>query len=467
MLIRQGFRYRLREKGAHAVLFRRYTGACRFVWNRALAYQIDQRKATGKLPGYSALCAQLPVWKKEMPWLAEMPSQTLQQTLKDLGEAWSRFFENLKKGHRAAPDNLALRRTLKKAGVKLAYPPRFKKRGEKDGMRFPQGFEIDEANARIKLPKMGGWIRYRKSRDLIGTPKNVTVVLDALGWHLSIQTEREDHVDSDATKIGAADRGVTDFMAIAESDQDRTDGHAVGTVPPINALRKVAHKLGRYQRAAARKMEAAKVTSGIPKGAPFPKGFRLKKSNRLKHALGKVAVLQAKVARVRLDWLHTLSTHLADDYAAFCLEDLKIANMTASAKGTEDVPGRQVSQKSGLNKSILDQGWGQFATLLSYKMAWRGGQIVWVPPHYTSQKCSHCGHTHPDNRERKSFKCCVCGFAADADLNAALNILAAGHAVLAGGSNALCYADVEDTVLSGRPAKRQSAQTEEGASCAA
>ncbi len=87
-----------------------------------------------------------------------------------------------------------------------------------------------------------------------------------------------------------------------QSDQDRIEGHAVGTVPPINALKKVDHRLNRYQPAAAKKMEAAKVKAGIPKGAPFPKGFKVKKSNRLKHALGKVASLQAKVARVRPVW---------------------------------------------------------------------------------------------------------------------------------------------------------------------
>lgn len=461
MIIRQGFRYRLREKAAHAALFRRYTGTCRFVWNRALAYQVEQRKTTGKLPGYTALCAQLPGWKKELPWLAEVPSQALQQTLKDLVEAWSRFFEKLKKGHRAAPDSPALRRALKSSGIQLAYPPRFKKRGDKDGMRFPQGFEIDEVNARIKLPKLG-WLRYRQSRALIGTPKNVSVVLDPLGWHLSIQTEREGTLPSAATKIGAADRGVTDFIAVAESRPGDRVGRAVGTVPPLNALKKAAFRLKRYQRAAARKIEAAKVRAGLAKDAPFPKRFKLQKSNRLKHALSKVAAVQAKVARVRLSWLHTLSTRLADDYAVFCLEDLKIAAMTASAKGTKDEPGRQVSQKAGLNKSILDQGWGQFATFLGYKLAWRGGQIVWVPPHYTSQKCSHCGHMHPDNRDRKSFRCQSCGFAADADLNAALNILAAGHAVLAGAKEA-DHADVEDAVQSGRPKKRQSAQTEAGA----
>ena len=145
-------------------------------------------------------------------------------------------------------------------------------------------------------------------------------------------------------------------MAVAESRPGDLAGRAVGTVPPLNALKKAAFRLKRYQRAAARKIEAAKVKAGLAKDAPFPKGFKLQKSNRLKHALGKVAAVQAKVARVRLTWLHTLSTRLADDYAVFCLEDLKIAAMTASAKGTKDEPGRQVSQKSGLNQSILDLG---------------------------------------------------------------------------------------------------------------
>jgi len=114
----------------------------------------------------------------------------LLQTRKEVGEPWRRFFENLKQGHRVAPDNPARRRAMQKAGGRLAYPPRFKKRGVKDGRRFLQGVQIDEVNARINLRKMGGSIRYRKRRDLIAPPKNVSVVLDALGWHISIQTER-------------------------------------------------------------------------------------------------------------------------------------------------------------------------------------------------------------------------------------------------------------------------------------
>lgn len=461
MLIRQGFHYRLREKSSLAAAFRRNTGACRFVWNRALAHQNETSQTTGKLPGYGALCALLPVWKLEFPWLADAPSQVLQQTLKDLMRAWDKFFADIKKGARVAPDDAGARRALKQSGGKLAYRPRFKRRGDKDGMRFPQGFEIDEANARIRLPKLG-WLRYRKSRALIGTPKNVTVALDALGWHVSIQTERDDQVPCAATQIGAGDRGVTDFMVTAN------DHGAFRHIAPLNALKHAAAGLKRYQRATARKIEAAKVAAGIPKNAPFPKGFKLKKSNRLKRSLGRLADHQAKIARVRLDWLHKLSTGLADEYAVFCLEDLKTANMTASARGTAEAPGRQVRQKSGLNRSILDQGWGLFAGLLGYKIEWRGNQVILVPPHYTSQRCSRCGHAHPDNRDEKNFECKVCGFKLDADLNAALNILAAGHAVLSGAAATPSgHADVEDTALSGRPVKRQSARTEGGAACAA
>jgi len=97
--------------------------------------------------------------------------------------------------------------------------------------------------------------------------------------------------------------------------------------------------------------------------------------------------VQAKGARVRLDWLHTLNTHPADDDAAFYPEDLKIAHITASAKGSkEDVPGRQVRPKSGRNQSIPDQGWGSWPHC--WPIRWRGGQIVWVAAHYTSQACA-------------------------------------------------------------------------------
>jgi putative transposase len=106
--------------------------------------------------------------------------------------------------------------------------------------------------------------------------------------------------------------------------------------------------------------------------------------------------------------------------------------MTASAKGTAESPGRNVKQKAGLNKSILDQGWGEFSRQLEYKQSWRGGWVLYVNPAYTSQTCSQCGHVAPDNRKsRELFVCENCGHTANADVNAAINIERAGHARLA------------------------------------
>jgi putative transposase len=112
------------------------------------------------------------------------------------------------------------------------------------------------------------------------------------------------------------------------------------------------------------------------------------------------------------------------------VEDLKITNMSKSAKGTIDRPGSRVKAKSGLNKSILDQGWGEFKRQLSYKLEWLGGIFLKVCPQYTSQRCSACGFTEKENRLSQSiFSCISYSYTENAETNAAKNILAAGHAV--------------------------------------
>ncbi|MGL6424216.1 RNA-guided endonuclease InsQ/TnpB family protein, partial [Aeromonas caviae] len=134
------------------------------------------------------------------------------------------------------------------------------------------------------------------------------------------------------------------------------------------------------------------------------------------------------------------------NHAMIVIEDLKVASMSKSAAGTTSQPGRNVRAKSGLNRSILDQGWFELRRQLEYKQAWRGGQVLAINPAYTSQQCACCGHTAKDNRQTQSqFKCAACGYEANADVNGARNILAAGHAVLACGG----------VVQSGRPMKQE------------
>ncbi len=425
---RQAYRYRLRTlPSATERTLRRWEGCCRKVWNLALARQQQNRAAGEKYTGFAGMCRWLTEWRHstETSYLADVPVHVLQNVLRSLDAAFQRFFQ------------------------KTGGYPKFKRYGETCGLRETdvKCFTVDVAHGRIRFPKVG-WLRYRNSRPVDGSAKTLSLCREADGWYVSVQTEIQLGACPvpTATAIGAADRGVTNFLA---TDMGRR-------VAPLDAHRQSLYRLRRYQRAVARKIEAAKVAAGIPKDKPFPKGFRLQPSNRLRHAQARVAKIHCKIARQRADFLHKLSTKLAESHAVFCLEDLKVQNMTASAAGDAGTPGRNVRQKAGLNRSILDQGWSEFARQLEYKLGWRGGQLIRVPAAYTSQRCSACGHVHADNRQGERFRCLACGHTDHADVNAAKNILAAGLAVLAGADqSASGRAGVEDAVLSDRPGKRQ------------
>ena len=150
---------------------------------------------------------------------------------------------------------------------------------------------------------------------------------------------------------------------------------------------------------------------------------------RVKHA---IARLRARETDRRKDWAEKVSTGIARRFDVIRVEDLKITNMTRSAKGTRENPGRNVRAKAGLNRGILGSGWGLLVRRLGDKAP---GRVEKVKPHYTSQRCSACGHVDPESRESQPrFVCTACGFAGNADVNAARNI-AAGHAVTARGGD--------------------------------
>ena len=143
-----------------------------------------------------------------------------------------------------------------------------------------------------------------------------------------------------------------------------------------------------------------------------------------------------KIADVRSDFLHKLSTEVCKNHARVYVEGLNIKGMSASARGTMEEPGSNIRAKSGLNKSILDQGWYEFRRQLGYKLLWQGGSLVEVDDRGTSQTCSRCGHRAKENRLSQSdFRCQACGHEENADVNAARNILTAGLAGMVCGSN--------------------------------
>jgi len=153
------------------------------------------------------------------------------------------------------------------------------------------------------------------------------------------------------------------------------------------------------------------------------KCLKTRHSANHRKAVANLSRLRKRKSRMLRDLLHKESNYYAERYGVVVLEDLQIANMTKSAKGTKEEPGKNVKQKSGLNRSILERGWGMFETMLEYKLKERGGKLILVPPHYTSQACSVCGHVSKENRKtRDVFLCVECGHTENADINAAKNI---------------------------------------------
>ena len=379
MIRRQAYKFQLKTNLSQARQMRSFAGACRFVFNQALALQKAKYEAGNKKLSYADLCAELLTLKSSNPWLGESPSQTLQQSLKDLERSYTNFF------------------------AKRADFPRFKKKGLSSSFRFPQGCKLDQANNRIFLPKLG-WMHYRNSGEVLGEVKNVTVSHSCGHWYISVQTEREvSEAKHPSTSAIGVDMGIAQFATLS-------DGHVFAAV---NSFKQKQKQLARYQRAFSRKVK-------------FSQNWKKQKS--------KIGRLHQTIANIRKDYLHKTTTIISQNHAMIVIEDLQVKNMSKSASGNLDKPGRHVKAKSGLNRSILDQGWFEFRRQIEYKQVWRGGDVLAVPPQYTSQRCSCCGTVSKENRPSQAkFACIACGYQANADVNAAMNILAAGHAVLACG----------------------------------
>jgi len=164
--------------------------------------------------------------------------------------------------------------------------------------------------------------------------------------------------------------------------------------------------------------------------------MKQKGSTNRKKEKAKVAKVHRKLRRQREHFLHTWSHRYAKNHSVVVIEDLKLKNMTRSAKGTVEEPGRNVAQKTGLNRALLDVAPGRFATMLEYKTARRGGLLIRVPAAYSSQECAECGHVASENRPARSRFCCVaCGREAHADTNAA-KVLLKRHTRRTGGEAA-------------------------------
>jgi putative transposase len=158
-------------------------------------------------------------------------------------------------------------------------------------------------------------------------------------------------------------------------------------------------------------------------------GRKRKGSRNRAKARARLAELQIRIARRRRDAIHKATTKLAKNHGLIVIEDLRVKAMTASARGTLEAPGTNVSAKAGLNRAMLNVAFGEIRRQLEYKCGWYGSTLLAVNPVNTSRRCSQCGHTDAGNRRSQAtFHCLSCGHGANADVNAARNILERGTA---------------------------------------
>ena len=388
--IRKAYKFRLKTNAESETKLVRILGCSRFLWNKSLAMNLERLEKGQNLLWYQEQAWWMKLWKssEEYGFLKECPSQVLQQKLMDLERAFRDCFDR----------NQPLKRL-----------PVFKKRGRGDGIRFPQGFRIE--NRRIFLPKIG-WIGFHKSCQICGKVKNITVSNKGGHWYASIQVEQMVEIGKHPSdsEIGI-DAGIKCFAAFSDGTM----------VHGVHSFRRHEDALAREQRKLARK------TKG---------------SQNWKKQKKKISRLHHRIAHVRSDFLHKLSTETSKNHAKVYVEGLHIKNMSASARGTLQEPGRQVKAKAGLNKSILDQGWYEFKRQLDYKLAWKGGMLAEVDYRSTSQTCSCCGHRAKENRQSQAeFECIACGHKENADVNrseaefgeanAAKNVLTVGQTGMA------------------------------------
>jgi putative transposase len=390
-----GRRYRAYPTIEQAERLTGWGHTCRAVWNLALEQRQYLYRHRGVTLRAVEQCAQLTQARRQLPWLADLPAQSAQQVLRQLDRAFDNWWD---------PQH-------------AAGPPTFKKRRNRLAVPFPgQAVKVRKLNrkwAEVRLPKVG-WMRFRLSRPLGGVVRNVTVVRDGLGWHVSFGIATDAGL---AAPNGLPGCGVDFGVACSAWVSDELSPRLLQ--PTLSAGEQ--RRLRGLERRKARQLRWAKRRN---------QGHY---SRRLRRTIAQIARLRARQARRRLDFTHKLTTDLVKSHGWVAIEDLWVKNITKSAKGSFDAPGRKVRQKAGLNRGILDNAPFERRRQLAYKAPRFGSQLRLVPPAFTSQSCSACKHRDPGSRPGcgRVFACTSCGHQAHADLNAARNIerMAAGLAV--------------------------------------
>ncbi|WP_345531711.1 transposase [Microbispora amethystogenes] len=387
--MRRSFKFLLRPTRKQAAALTQCLHDHRELYNAALEHRRTAYRRAGVTVRYGDQSGELKHIRADDPdGQGRWSFSSQQATLRRLDKAFAAFFARVKAG-------------------RTPGFPRFKGRGWFDTVEWPRdgdGCRWDSqpehpAATYVRLQGIGH-VRVHQHRRVLGTVKTISVKREGSRWCVVLSCDEVPAEPLPVTgSVAGIDMGVASLATTSDGDHIENRRHLAAS----------AERLAAAQRDLARKKRG---------------------SRRRGEAVARVAALHARVRRQRLDGAHKAALALVRDYDVIVHEDLRIATMTRSASGTIAQPGQNVAAKCGLNRSILDAGWGVFLRVLAYKAESAGRELIAVNPAGTSRTCSRCGHCAKDNRlTQAEFRCQACGHEAHADVNAAKNILRAGLAL--------------------------------------
>ncbi len=392
-------RYRLlpRTRAKHQKLMQ-VTGACIWVWNRMLAWNEEEYAWHERIPWvlpapstrFESTGKIFTKLRAQTDWLQALPFHPIRYTLKHQADAWTKFF--------------------KRQGGHPSYKSKYRTRT----VTFPEPGHFQLSGNSIRLQKLGWFRLARKGEDPYRhyEARAVTIKRECGRWYAVIRYKVPAH------EVERIDDGRAVGVDMNVAQVATSDGEIIRL--DRERLERLECRKHRYQRRMARQVIG---------------------SNRRDVTKQRLSKACRNIRCCRDNWQHHTSKRIAERAGTVVVEKLNTKGMTASAKGAIDEPGKHVRQKAGLNKAILNTGWGA----LKYKLAYKSARLVEVNPKYTSQTCSRCGFIDKGNRPTQAkFKCLACGHTDNADVNAALNILASGIGATGRGGGDI-----------GRPVKRQ------------